>query len=791
LCKNSLYTDLPTIFREYAVFKTVLYTTPNHVFYQDREGRFKFVTPAIARLYDLSQEEMVGKAWRELGLPALAWEPLDDPRKKVIVTGQELRSETSSPITGRYYEYRIIPVLVEGGEVEGTVTTMVDITERKQADEELRRKTEELDRYFTNSLDLLCIADTDGCFRRLNLEWEKTLGYSLEELQGMRFLDLVHPDDLEKTEDAVAQLSSQITVLNFVNRYRRKDGSYRWIEWRSYPEGKLIYAVARDITERKRAERQLNSELRRAIGLYELYSKSLSLPNRALYDLALDLAVQVTESTIGFLHLVSEDGNDIILTTWNQETRKTCTTASEGHYPIDQAGNWVDCVKLKRPVVYNDFPISPNQKGLPVGHSPVKRFLSVPVIENSKVRIIFGVGNKTEEYDDRDVVQIQLVANELHKIVKLRRIENEIRDREAFLRGIMDNATEAIFVKDLEGRMAMANPAYFRMFGHTPEEVLGKRVADYYPLELASQLEAYEQSVILSGAVTSLELDFQTPERGWRDLQVTMAPYRDSEGRIIGYLGVARDITDLVEAEQNVEKAKSRAELYLELLTHDITNYNTAAMGYLELAQMRLSLEDKDKKLIARPLQVLKNSSELIANVRDLQRVEKGQDRKEQIDLCRMLREVKEAFENPPGKDVTFVLDLQGSCSVVASGLMRDAFANIVNNAINHSIGPVTITISLKKEKQQGADLTRISIEDDGPGIADDRKEKIFDRALMGLTKGVSRGLGLYLVKRLVEEQGGKVWVEDRVPGDHTKGAKFVITMPVVTTSEAPSRIED
>jgi PAS domain S-box-containing protein len=121
----------------------------------------------------------------------------------------------------------------------------------------LREKTSELDRYFGSSLDLLCIADTDGYFRRLNPEWERTLGYPLAELEGKLFLDFVHPDDLDATLAAVSQLEGQKEVLNFENRYRCKDGSYRWIEWRSFPIGKQIYAAARDITGRKRAEEAL------------------------------------------------------------------------------------------------------------------------------------------------------------------------------------------------------------------------------------------------------------------------------------------------------------------------------------------------------------------------------------------------------------------------------------------------------------------------------------------------------------------------------------------------------
>jgi PAS domain S-box-containing protein len=137
----------------------------------------------------------------------------------------------------------------------------IEITQRKQFEEALQAKTIELDHYFGSSLDLLCIADLDGSFRRLNPEWEKTLGYSLADLVGKNFLDFVHADDQASTLAALTQLNSRETVLNFENRYRCKDGSYRWIEWRSRPVGNSIYAAARDITERKRIEDQISTLL--------------------------------------------------------------------------------------------------------------------------------------------------------------------------------------------------------------------------------------------------------------------------------------------------------------------------------------------------------------------------------------------------------------------------------------------------------------------------------------------------------------------------------------------------
>jgi len=125
---------------------------------------------------------------------------------------------------------------------------------KKVTEESLRRKTEELDQFFNVSLDLLSIANTDGYFLRLNPAWERTLGYTSEELLAKRFLEFVHPDDMESTLKALSSLASRQKVFYFENRYRCKDGTYRWLQWSSSPAGNLIYSAARDVTENKRAE---------------------------------------------------------------------------------------------------------------------------------------------------------------------------------------------------------------------------------------------------------------------------------------------------------------------------------------------------------------------------------------------------------------------------------------------------------------------------------------------------------------------------------------------------------
>ena len=120
---------------------------------------------------------------------------------------------------------------------------------------ERRRAADELERFFDLSLDLLCVANLDGYFLRLNPAWQRVFGYSDDELRAAPFLDFVHPDDRDATVAALGALTTGGRVVDFENRYRARDGSYRWLEWTATPyvHESAIYAAARDITDRKRA----------------------------------------------------------------------------------------------------------------------------------------------------------------------------------------------------------------------------------------------------------------------------------------------------------------------------------------------------------------------------------------------------------------------------------------------------------------------------------------------------------------------------------------------------------
>jgi PAS domain S-box-containing protein len=135
------------------------------------------------------------------------------------------------------------------------------VSDLSRAIRERRMTEEELDQLFTVSLDMLCIAGFDGYFKRINPAWEKTLGVPIEELLSKPFNEFVHPDDRDRTAAESERLDEGEQVISFENRYRCGDGTYRWLLWNATPslDQKLIFAVARDVTQRKEAERRLST----------------------------------------------------------------------------------------------------------------------------------------------------------------------------------------------------------------------------------------------------------------------------------------------------------------------------------------------------------------------------------------------------------------------------------------------------------------------------------------------------------------------------------------------------
>ncbi|MEB3268081.1 MAG: PAS domain S-box protein, partial [Leptolyngbya sp.] len=244
-------------------------------------GQFLQVNPRFCDMLGYSQAELIGKSIRDITHPDDLEQITPDMQRlfagEIAHFFQEKRYRRKDG--SHFWSSTSISMVRDAlGQPAHTLAVIRDISDRKQAEMALQAKTEELDRFFALALDLLCIVDSEGRFVRLNYQWEQTLGHPLAEIQGNRYMDYVHPEDVESTLAAGRQLAENKSIFGFANRHRCRDGSYRWLEWHSVLNQGLIYATARDITDRKQVEAELQAKTREIQQAYQdLQSAQLQL----------------------------------------------------------------------------------------------------------------------------------------------------------------------------------------------------------------------------------------------------------------------------------------------------------------------------------------------------------------------------------------------------------------------------------------------------------------------------------------------------------------------------------
>jgi PAS domain S-box-containing protein len=193
------------------------------------------------------------------------------------------------------------------GQLLGFVKVTRDLTEHKCAEQAL----EERDRFFDLSRDLICLATFDGNFKTLNTAWERTLGFTREELMTRPFLEFIHPDDIPASRAEVEHLQQGRETVNLENRFRCRDGSWRWFSWNAcavVPQ-RLIYATGRDITQRKRAQEEitkLHADLQQRAAQLEMANQELEAFS---YSVSHDLRAPLRHID-GFVKLLARDAGE-------------------------------------------------------------------------------------------------------------------------------------------------------------------------------------------------------------------------------------------------------------------------------------------------------------------------------------------------------------------------------------------------------------------------------------------------------------------------------------------------
>jgi len=301
-----------------AQYISLVESLPLNVFRKDLEGRIVFANGKFCETVGRPLEELIGKTDADL-FPYQQAAKYQHDDMTVRTSGEVLEDieEHRRPDGQRLYVHVLkAPVTNADGQIIGVQGLFWDVTASKQAEEER-------DELFSVSLDMMCVASTDGYFKRLNPAFEHSLGYSDSELLSRPFLEFVHPDDVAATRQIMEGLTEGVDVIDFENRYRCRDGSYRWLAWTcpSPRRGETrLFAVARDITERKRAEEELQRAKRAAEAASEakgIFLANMSHEIRTPMNAILGMTELVLETTLTapqreYLELVHESAGSLL-----------------------------------------------------------------------------------------------------------------------------------------------------------------------------------------------------------------------------------------------------------------------------------------------------------------------------------------------------------------------------------------------------------------------------------------------------------------------------------------------
>jgi signal transduction histidine kinase len=222
---------------------------------------------------------------------------------------------------------------------------------------------------------------------------------------------------------------------------------------------------------------------------------------------------------------------------------------------------------------------------------------------------------------------------------------------------------------------------------------------------------------------------------------------------------------EVLTAQKRLSEANEEANLYLDIITHDINNVNTGALALTELLLMKAG--ETGKPVAQRLAGSISQSSEIIANVSTIRKMHERREAIRSVSLSDVIR--SEILRFPQSR----IRYREEDIRVMADTLLSQVFTNVIGNSVKFAGADAEIEISVTVKPE----YVEVRITDNGPGIADDTKPVIFDRFRKGKSGRTGKGLGLFIARTLIESYGGTIWAEDRIPGEPNKGAAIGFTL--------------
>ncbi|MBN1312836.1 MAG: PAS domain S-box protein [Anaerolineae bacterium] len=643
--------------------------------------------------------------------------------------------------TKRWIRNTPIPHIDPEGNLLAYDGLIQDITERKQVEEELRLTQFCIDRALVGIMR----TGPDAEIQSANDHVCRSLGYTREELCNMYVYDIDPDFPVEKWSEHRQNLRIQGSDT-FETTHRRKDGTTYPVEITAthldFRGGDYSFSFVHDITERKHTEQTLH-----------------------LTQFCLERA------SIGIMRLGSDGRiqsvNEQFCRNLGYTREELCTMSVTDIAPGLSIEAWLMQLQDLR----------------------VRGSRTFEAIHQRKDGTLFPVEIRSTylRYRDEDF-SFSFVSD----ITDRKQAEEALEQERNLLRTLIDSMPDHIYAKDIEGRFTLKNKAdALAMGASSPSEVIGKTDFDYYPREIAERFHADDQQVIRSGQPLINREELNIDAKGTKHwILTTKVPLSDSRGKVMGLVGIGRDITERKRVEEELDLHREHLEELVEQRTAElkaaneqlrmlsnikdefVSNVSHELRTPLSSIKLRQHLAQHHPDQLDEHLGVINRETDRLAHtIEDLLQLSRLDQRRTEfrplpLDLNHMVEQyVADRMPVASGRYLTLSFQAEPELPQVTAdaGLLGQVLSILLTNAINYTPAKGQVTVRTHSRQDAGRRWAGFSISDTGPGISPKEQSQLFTRFFRGTAARKSgtpgTGLGLSIAKEIVSQHGGKIEV--------------------------------
>jgi PAS domain S-box-containing protein len=667
-------------------------------------------------------------------------------------------------------------------DAQGTIvrsrSVFTDITDRKRTEEALR-ESEARYRYLVENIeDLICTHDLQGNLLFVSSGQATTLGSTPAEMVGTNLRSYLAPEVRDQF-DAYLDTIKRDGRSSGLMLVQRSSGERRIWEYRNRLQTEsgvepIVLGVARDVTERKRAEAKIRRQSKLLAAINKVLQEALESETDA--DIAracLQTAEELTGSRVGFIGELNEAGClDTIAV--SDSVWSGCKVAdSDAPLLIKHMvvrGIWASVLTTDQSQIVNDPASHPESVGIPDGHPPLVSFMGVPLRRSGKTFGLIALANKDGGYDPSDLGGVEALSSAFAEALDRKRAERSLHESEERYRTLFDQSKDGVYITTRDGKLVDANQAYLDLFGLTKEEARDLNILDIYPEPAAKNRDRFRRDIEKTGSLKDYEITLKRKDGRLIDCLSTSTLKRAPDGTILGYQGTVRDVTEYKQLQNQLIQAQKMEAIGTLAggIAHDFNNLLQVVLGYSDLILSDEHFPPQYKEDLTKISQAARNGADLVQGLLAFSR--KAEAKPRPLNLNRRIEQLQKMLSRTIPKMIEIELVLADDLATINADptQMEQILMNLAVNARDAmreggklSIKTENVTLGedyrrTHPEAKPGR-YVLLSVADTGKGMDKETVEHIFDPFFTTKGPGEGTGLGLAMVYGIVKQHGGHI----------------------------------